>query len=170
MVEVVLVDTEDNPKGTMEKMEAHRKGVLHRAFSVFVFNDKGQLMLQQRALHKYHSPGLWSNTCCSHPYPGEAAEMAAHRRLVEEMGFDCDLHHAFSFVYRAELDQGMTEHELDHVFIGHANAEPMINPEEVNGWKWVDVDHLVKDIEARPEDYTVWFRIIFKEFRKNLDY
>ena len=169
-VEVVLVDHEDNPRGTMEKMEAHRKGLLHRAFSVFVFNDQGKLMLQQRALHKYHSPGLWSNTCCSHPYPGEKVEAAAHRRLQEEMGFDCELQHAFSFVYRAELDQGMTEHELDHVFTGLAGKEPIINPDEVNDWKWVEVDELVQDMETNPEKYTVWFRIIFKEFRKNLDY
>ena len=169
-VEVILVDREDNPTGTMEKMKAHRKGVLHRAFSVFVFNDEGQLMLQKRALQKYHSPGLWSNTCCSHPYPGEEAEVAAHRRLEEEMGFDCSLQHRFFFIYRAELDQGMTEHELDHVFTGEYSADPAINPEEVHDWKWIGIPELIRDMQSNPDAYTVWFRIIFKEFRKKLNY
>ena len=143
---------------------------LPRAFSVFVFNEEGQLMLQKRALQKYHSPGLWSNTCCSHPYPGEEAEVAAHRRLEEEMGFDCSLQHRFSFIYRAQLDQGMTEHELDHVFTGEYSADPIINPEEVHDWKWIDIPELVEDIESNPDSYTVWFRIIFREFRKKLNY
>jgi len=168
--EVILVDKDDKAAGSMEKMEAHRQGILHRAFSVFIFNDKNQLMLQQRALHKYHSPGLWSNTCCSHPYPGEEVEDAAHRRLQEEMGFDCRIREVFSFIYKAELDQGMTEHELDHVLIGNYKEEPVLNQEEVADWKWIGIDELVIDMDKHPEQYTVWFRIIFKEFRKKLAY
>ncbi len=169
-VEVILVDKDDREVGVMEKMEAHRKGILHRAFSVFIFNDDNQLMLQQRALHKYHSPGLWSNTCCSHPFPEEPVEEAAHRRLQEEMGFDVELKKAFTFTYKAELDQGMTEHELDHVLIGNYNDEPSINQEEVAAWNWVDLEELIEDMDSNPENYTVWFRIIFKEFRKKLGY
>jgi len=169
-VEVILVDKDDREAGVMEKMEAHRKGILHRAFSVFIFNDDNQLMLQQRALHKYHSPGLWSNTCCSHPFPEEPVEEAAHRRLQEEMGFDVEVKKAFTFIYKAELDQGMTEHELDHVLIGNYNDEPSINQEEVAAWNWVDLEELIEDMDSNPENYTVWFRIIFKEFRKKLGY
>ena len=169
-VEVILVDKDDNATGSMEKMEAHRKGFLHRAFSVFIFNEKMQLMLQQRALHKYHSPGLWSNTCCSHPYPGEEVEEAAHRRLAQEMGFDCGIREVFSFIYKADLDQEMTEHELDHVLIGKYNEEPVLNSEEVADWKWIGLDELLIDMEKHPEQYTVWFRIIFKEFREKIAY
>lgn len=169
-VEVILVDKNDHPLGSMEKMEAHHKGVLHRAFSIFVFNEQKQLMLQQRALDKYHSPGLWSNTCCSHPYPGESMLEAGHRRLAEEMGFNCDLQEVFSFIYRAELDQGIIEHELDHVLIGTFINQPVINREEVHDWKWIDPDALIKGMEANPELYTVWFRKIFDEFRKQLGY
>lgn len=169
-VDVILVDKDDNVIGSMEKMEAHRKGVLHRAFSVFIFNDKNQLMLQQRALHKYHSPGLWSNTCCSHPFPDEEVEDAAHRRLQEEMGIDCRIREVFSFIYKADLDQDMTEHELDHVLIGNYKDEPALNPEEVADWKWIDINELVNEMEKHPEQYTVWFRIIFKEFRRKLAY
>jgi isopentenyl-diphosphate delta-isomerase len=166
--QVILVDRNDNEIGLMAKMEAHEKGVLHRAFSVFVFNQKGEMMLQRRALSKYHSPGLWSNTCCSHPRKGETALEAAHRRTVEEMGFDCDMKEAFSFIYKADFDNGLTEHEFDHVIIGNYDKEPVINPEEVDSWKWIKLDELKKDMQTNPEKYTVWFRIAFKEVEKQL--
>ena len=165
---VVLVDEQDRELGLMEKMEAHEKGLLHRAFSVFVLNDQDQLMMQRRALEKYHSGGLWTNTCCSHPRNGESAKEAAHRRLVEEMGFDCPIEKAFDFVYRAELDKGLTEHEFDHLFIGRYNGSPDINPEEVEEWKWMDVQDVKADLESNPERYTAWFRIIFDRFYLSL--
>ncbi len=160
---VILVDEQDNEVGSMEKIEAHEKAVLHRAFSIFVFNDAGQMMLQRRALSKYHSPGLWTNTCCSHPRPGEKLEEATHRRIVEEMGFQCEMQEVFSFIYKAPFDHGLTEHELDHVFIAIHNAEPGINPEEVDDWKWMDVDDLLTDVKVNPENYTVWFKIALEE-------
>lgn len=161
---VVLVDRNDRPLGTMEKMEAHLKAKLHRAFSVFVVNRNGELMMQRRALSKYHSPGLWTNTCCSHPRQGEDVMEAAHRRLKEEMGFDCDLVKAFDFIYKADVGQGLTEHEFDHVFTGFYEGEPLINPDEVMEWKWMDIEDLKNDITGNPGDYTVWFRIAFDEF------
>lgn len=161
---VILVDAHDNEIGLMEKMEAHRSGDLHRAFSVFVLNSKGELLLQQRAAEKYHSGTLWTNTCCSHPRQGESAEEAAHRRLMEEMGFDCPVQKVLEFTYRAELDKGMIEHEYDHLFVGQFDGEPQINPEEVMAWKWVEIDALAADIETHPEDYTAWFKIIWKQF------
>lgn len=160
---VILVDKNDRPVGKMEKMEAHEKGILHRAFSVFIFNDKNELMLQQRALSKYHSPGLWTNTCCSHPREGEKTIDAAHRRMMEEMGFDCDFEEAFDFIYKSEVGQGLTEHELDHVFIGHNNEQPKINPDEVNDWKYMSMDSVRAEMKSNPEKYTVWFRIAFDE-------
>ncbi|MBU1370063.1 MAG: isopentenyl-diphosphate Delta-isomerase [Bacteroidetes bacterium] len=161
--QVILVDVDDNPQGLMEKMEAHQKGVLHRAFSIFVFNSKQELMLQQRAFSKYHTPGLWTNTCCSHPRHGESLEAATKRRLKEEMGMQCDIKKAFSFLYKADVGQGLTEHEFDHVFIGHTDELPDINPEEVAGWKYASMDELSIDIAKNPENYTVWFRIAFDE-------
>ncbi len=165
MEQVILVDENDQSLGLMEKMEAHQKGILHRAFSVFIFNDKNELMLQQRALTKYHSPGLWTNTCCSHPRKGEETINAAHRRMMEEMGFDCDITEAFSFTYKADVGQGLTEHEFDHVFIGKYNDAPNINPEEVNDWKFMPTDKISEDITKFPDRYTVWFRIAFKELK-----
>lgn len=162
--EVILVDAHDQEQGLMEKMEAHRQGLLHRAFSVFVLNEKGELMVQQRAKEKYHSGTLWTNTCCSHPRAGETAEQAAHRRLMEEMGFDCPIKKVLEFTYRAELDKGMIEHEYDHLFIGEYNGEPNLNPEEVMDWKWMRIDELSADIQDRPEQYTAWFKIIWKQF------
>lgn len=159
--QVILVNEKDEELGLMGKMEAHEKAVLHRAFSVFVFNSKKELMLQQRALTKYHTPGLWTNTCCSHPRPEEKIQDAAHRRLQEEMGFNCDLQKAFDFVYRAPFENGLTEHEFDHVFIGTYDHEPVINPEEVNAWIWMDMENLKQDIHANPSKYTVWFKIAF---------
>ncbi|MEM7511533.1 MAG: isopentenyl-diphosphate Delta-isomerase [Bacteroidota bacterium] len=159
--EVVLVTEQDEEVGTMEKMEAHEKGLLHRAFSIFVFNDQHQLLLHQRAAHKYHSGGLWTNTCCSHPAAGEPLEEATHRRLQEEMGFDCPLQPAFFFTYQAKLDHGLTEHELDHVFIGTYNEAPKLNPEEVMAYKYVSIDELQNDMKEHPEKYTEWFKICF---------
>ncbi len=163
---VILVDSQDNEIGLMEKMEAHRKGLLHRAFSVFVMNSKGELMLQQRAASKYHSGTLWTNTCCSHPRKGEGEEEAAHRRLMEEMGFDCPVDKVLEFTYRAELDKGMIEHEYDHLFIGYFDGEPNLNPEEVMAWKWMNIEELSRDIELNGENYTAWFKIIWKQFEE----
>lgn len=166
---VILVDLNDQPLGKMEKMEAHVKGILHRAFSVFVFNTGNELMLQQRALSKYHSPGLWTNTCCSHPRDGETGEQAAHRRLMEEMGFDCNIEKAFHFTYKADVGQGLTEHEFDHVFIGKTDQKPSINSDEVHGWKYMSMEDIRKDMERNPEKYTVWFRIAFDEVEKHFN-
>ena len=161
---VILVDTADRELGTMEKMEAHEKAALHRAFSVFIFNDRGELMLQQRAAHKYHSPLLWTNTCCSHQRQGESNIEAGKRRLREEMGFEVDLDEKFHFVYKAELDNGLTEHELDHVLVGYYSGEPSINLEEVASWKWIGIEVLQQDMKDHPQDYTAWFKIIFDRF------
>lgn len=161
---VVLVDQDDQKLGLMEKQQAHVAGLLHRAFSVFVFNSKGELMIQQRAADKYHSPTLWTNTCCSHPRDNESYEEAAHRRLVEEMGFDCVLDFKFSFIYKAHLDNNLTEHELDHVFIGYYDDEPKLNLKEVMAYRWVELEDLKKDIEVNPHDYTAWFKIIFEHY------
>ena len=161
--QVILVDIQDNQLGLMPKMEAHEKALLHRAFSVFVFNNKGELMLQQRAADKYHSPLLWTNTCCSHQRDGETNLEAGKRRLQEEMGFTCDLEEVFWFVYKAPFDNGLTEHELDHVMIGKFNDEPNINKEEVESYKWMTLEAVKADIEIQPEIYTEWFKIIFKE-------
>ena len=146
--EVILVDTNDVPLGTMPKMEAHEKAILHRAFSVFILNKEGQLMLQQRALSKYHSPGLWTNTCCSHQRLGETNIEAGTRRLQEEMGFKTPLKELFSFVYKATFDNGLTEHEFDHVILGYYDSEPIINHEEVTNWKWMNLEEIIKEIEA----------------------
>jgi len=151
----------------MEKMQAHREAKLHRAFSVFVFNNKGELLIHQRALEKYHSGGLWTNTCCSHPREGETVLEAGHRRLQEEMGFDCALQPAFTFTYKAELDNELTEYEFDHVLIGRYDAEPDINPDEVADWKYVSLDRLRADISLHPELFTVWFKIAFLEVEKH---
>ncbi len=166
---VVLVNKKDEVIGSMEKIEAHEKALLHRAFSVFVINKNNELMLQRRALGKYHSPGLWTNTCCSHPRVNESYADGAHRRLVEEMGFDCDLKDMFSFIYKAPFDNGLTEHELDHVFVGYCETEPIINTEEVDSWKWIAIDDLKEDMASNPEDYTVWFRIIFEQFSQHFN-
>jgi isopentenyl-diphosphate delta-isomerase len=166
---VILVDENDNQIGLMPKMEAHEKAVLHRAFSVFIFNDKNELMLQQRALHKYHSPGLWTNTCCSHQRDGESNIEAGKRRLNEEMGFVADLRETTSFVYKAPFDNGLTEHELDHVMIGNYNEEPIINKDEVASWKWMPLEDVKVDIALRPEKYTAWFKIIFEKFYEHIN-
>ncbi|RCS26784.1 isopentenyl-diphosphate Delta-isomerase [Polaribacter sp. WD7] len=164
---VVLVDKQDNPIGLMPKMEAHEKAVLHRAFSVFIFNEKGELMLQQRAAHKYHSPLLWTNTCCSHQRDGESNLEAGKRRLEEEMGFVTEIKEVFSFIYKAPFDNGLTEHELDHVMVGKFDGEPKINKDEVEAYKWMKLEDVKSDIEQNPTLYTEWFKIIFdKSFEK----
>ncbi|TXN34249.1 isopentenyl-diphosphate Delta-isomerase [Flagellimonas hymeniacidonis] len=161
---VILVNEADEPIGLMPKMEAHEKAVLHRAFSVFILNDKGEAMLQQRAKDKYHSPLLWTNTCCSHQRDGESNIEAGKRRLMEEMGFITELNELFSFIYKATFDNGLTEHELDHVMIGTFNEAPTINPEEVEDWKWMHPSDIKTDIANNPDEYTAWFKIIFERF------
>jgi len=166
--QVILVNEKDEPIGLMGKMEAHEKGLLHRAFSVFVFNSKQEVLLQQRAACKYHSPNLWTNTCCSHPRAGETNQQAGERRLQEEMGLQVPLQEVFSFIYKAPFDNGLTEHEYDHVLIGYSDAQPQINPEEVASWKWLSLEAIKEDILQAPERYTAWFKIIFKEFYHHL--
>lgn len=161
---VILVDENDNQIGLMPKMEAHKKALLHRAFSVFVFNDANELMLQQRAAYKYHSPELWTNTCCSHQRNGETNLSAGKRRLEEEMGFTTELEEKTSFIYKAPFDNGLTEHEFDHVMVGHFNKEPNINKEEVMAWKWMKLEDVKEDIKENPQLYTAWFKIIFEKF------
>ena len=163
---VILVDKNDNQLGLMEKIEAHEKAVLHRAFSVFILNDNNELLLQRRALSKYHSPGLWTNTCCSHPREGESVINAGIRRLREEMGFETEINNLLSFIYKAEFDNGLTEHELDHVLLGRYNKAPLINKLEVSDWKWTNMEFLKKDVVINPDLYTVWFKIIFQQFYK----
>jgi len=167
--EVILVNEQDHPVGTMEKMEAHRIGVLHRAFSVFIFNRQGEMMLQQRAFSKYHSPGLWTNACCSHPRDGETVIQAGIRRLHEEMGFTTPLEKIFDFIYKADVGKGLTEHELDHVLVGRFDDTPQLNPEEVADWKWISLEALQMKMIESPEEFTVWFRIALPELLRHLD-
>lgn len=166
--QVILVNDKDEQLGLMPKLEAHEKGVLHRAFSVFIFNEKNELMLQQRALHKYHSPGLWTNTCCSHQRDGESSLSAGVRRLREEMGFEVPLKETTSFIYTATFDNGLTEHEFDHILVGKFNDEPKINEDEVASWKWISMDDLEKGMNENPNQYTAWFKIIFDKFQQHL--
>lgn len=166
---VILVDERDEPIGLMEKLEAHKKGELHRAFSIFILNHKNEIMLQQRAANKYHSPLLWTNTCCSHQREGETNIVAANRRLFEEMGFRTELKELFSFIYKASFDNGLTEHELDHVVIGIYNGVPAINTEEVQDWKWMSIEDIKEDILKNSGIYTVWFKIIFEKFYHHLE-
>lgn len=165
---VILVNQNDEEIGTMPKMEAHEKAVLHRAFSVFIMNAKGETMLQQRAAKKYHSPLLWTNTCCSHQRLGESNIEAGKRRLQEEMGFKTELKELFSFIYKAPFDNGLTEHELDHVMMGYFEGDPQINKEEVASWKWMRPVDIKQDIQSSPQEYTAWFKIIFEKFYDHL--
>lgn len=165
---VILVDQNDNPIGLMNKMEAHEKALLHRAFSIFIFNDKGELLIQQRALTKYHSAGEWANTCCSHQRDGETSLDAAHRRLMEEMGFDTPLTEVFNFTYKQAFGNGLTEHEFDHVLFGNYEEKPDVNPEEVASWKYINMDDLVHDIDKNPSNYTIWLQIALKEVLQHL--
>ena len=166
---VILVNEKDEPIGLMPKMEAHEKALLHRAFSVFILNSKNEIMLQQRAADKYHSPLLWTNTTCSHQREGESNIEAGKRRLMEEMGIEAELKELFSFIYKAPFDNGLTEHELDHVMIGYYNDEPNINRHEAESWKWMGIDAVKNDMKENPEIYTVWFRIIFDKFYHYLE-
>ena len=161
---VILVDKNDNQVGLMPKLEAHEKGVLHRAFSIFIFNSKYELLLQKRASSKYHSGGLWTNTCCSHPREGEDTLDAANRRLDEEMGIKVSLRKVYDFIYKAELDNQLTEHEFDHVFYGVCDNDPILNKDEAEDFKWVDMETLNNDIIKNEDDYTVWFKIAFEYF------
>ena len=165
---VILVDENDLKIGLMDKLEAHEKGLLHRAFSVFVFNSQNELLLQRRAFGKYHSEGLWTNTCCSHPIDGETLIEAGHRRLQEEMGFDCELIESFSFIYRAILGKGLTEYELDHVLIGHSDETPHLNTDEAMSFKWMSIENIKKEIELHPRLYTEWFKIILEDHYETL--
>lgn len=165
---VVLVNEKDQQTGLMEKMEAHQKALLHRAFSIFIFNSRGQMLLQQRAWSKYHSPGLWTNTCCSHPRQNETLEQATQRRLMEEMGLQCAMQKAFDFIYKADVGQDLTEHEFDHVFVGTTDLLPQINPDEVASWKYMDMEELASHMQQHPEQYTVWFRIAFAQLQEYL--
>lgn len=165
---LILIDENDTPIGTEEKLKAHKLGKLHRAFSVFIFNKIGDLLLQRRSLNKYHSAGLWSNTCCSHPRPGEDTLAAAHRRLQEEMGFDCELKEVFSFFYKTEFENGLIENECDHIVIGNYDNEPVPNPEEVENYGWIKANTLKDDIAAHPEKYSVWLKISLDKVIKYL--
>lgn len=159
---VVLVDEDDNMVGTAEKIDAHRNPKLHRAFSIFIANNNGELLIQKRAWEKYHNPGMWANTCCGHPRPGESLEAAAHRRLMEEMGFDTGMVKVFSFIYNTEFENGLTEMEYDHVFVGKWDGIPEKNPAEVADYKWIAKEDLAEDIRKNPEIYTAWFKIAWE--------
>lgn len=163
--QVILVRPDDAPLGTAEKLHAHRTGALHRAFSVFVFRPDGALLLQRRAADKYHSAGLWSNTCCSHPRPGESTAEAAARRLREEMGFECDLASPFSFLYRADVGGGLIEHEYDYVFLGEWSGAPNPDPGEVSEWRWTAPATLRAELHSRPHRFTPWFHIAFGQLQ-----
>lgn len=164
MERVILVDEQDRELGTMEKMAAHEQGRLHRAFSVFLFNEEGQMLLQKRANNKYHSPGLWTNACCSHPRPQEDTMTAAIRRLQEELGIISPLQFKTSFVYRSEFENGLTEHEFDHIYVGTYMGEPIPNTEEVAATKWIDLQELKKEIKKEPASFTTWFKIAIENF------
>lgn len=166
--QVILVNEKDEQIGLMPKMEAHEKALLHRAFSVFVFNRNNELMIQQRAFEKYHSPGLWTNTCCSHQREGESNIEAGKRRLQEEMGFTTDLKDTVSFIYKAPFDNGLTEHEFDHILVGYYDGEPDLNPSEVNDYRWLSLEDLKTDMAENPDIYTEWFKIIFEKYYQHI--
>jgi isopentenyl-diphosphate Delta-isomerase len=168
--EVVLVNEQDEEVGVMEKMQAHKEGKLHRAFSVFLFNAKNEMLLQKRASSKYHSPDLWTNACCSHPRPDENVDRAAARRLSEELGItDVPLYKKFSFIYNASFDNGLTEHELDYVFVGRTDVVPVLNLEEASHYKYVSLDTITEDIKTNPNDYTVWFKIAYPKLLAEIE-
>ena len=165
---VILVDKNDNQIGLMPKMEAHINGVLHRAFSIIIFNSDGKILLQKRASTKYHTPNLWSNTCCSHQREGEDNIKAGKRRLDEEMGFVTELYNFDKFVYKVKFANGLTEHENDHLMLGVYDGDPKPNPKEVDEWKWIDIDNLYIDMKTNPDSYTAWFRIIMNNYYESL--
>jgi len=158
--EIILVDELDQELGFLSKLEVHQKGLLHRAFSILVFNSNHELLIHQRAFDKYHSAGLWTNTCCSHPRKGESNEQAIHRRLKEEMGFDCELKFIFKFLYQTNFADGLIEHELDHVYIGHSDQIPQVDPKEVNAFRWINQVSLKQEMDQFPERFTFWFKEI----------
>jgi len=164
--QVILVDEQDNALGSMEKMEAHRTACLHRAFSVFLFDKQERMLLQKRAEGKYHSPNLWTNTCCSHPKPGETVVAAAKRRLQEEIGISTTVNKAFDFIYKASLDQGMTEYEFDHVMVGLFEGPVFPNQLEVADYLYVSLDEIANDLKVKPDEYTVWFQIAFPKLKE----
>ena len=166
---VILVDRNDREIGTMGKLRAHQEGALHRAISIFIFNTNGELLLQQRAAEKYHSPLLWTNTCCTHPRKGELLKDAALRRLEEEMGMSCALTWKYSFIYRVEMENGLTENELDHVFFGISDTAPVQNPAEVAGWKYMSMENVKLAIAGSPEQYTAWFKIMLDKIKQIRD-
>src|SRR3989338_10249128 len=163
MQQVILVNESDQQIGIEEKLKAHQLGLLHRAFSIFIFNKKKELLLQQRERTKYHSPLLWTNTCCSHPMPGESTAQAAHRRLHEELGFDCNLKESFTFLYKTEFDNGLIEHEFDHVFIGYYDQQIVPNKQEIESVKWISLENLKDDIQKNQEKYSYWLRQCFSK-------
>ena len=166
--DVVLVDENDQVLGTMEKLKAHQEGKLHRAFSVIIFNDKGEMLIHKRASDKYHCGGMWTNACCSHPRIDEDTKDAALRRMQEEMGFTTSIDYIGKFIYRTEFENGLTEHELDHVFVGKFNGKPIPNPEEVEDYRYIAIDELKKEIKSLPEQYTVWFKKIVEDYLTEL--
>ena len=163
-INVILVDEQDNELGVMEKIQAHKEGRLHRAVSVFIFNSKKEMLLQKRAPGKYHSPNLWTNTCCTHPMPGEKVRDAATRRLKEEMQLSCPLRSAFSFIYEAKVEGGLIEHEFDYVFKGIADGTPKPDKEEVAEWRYITIDKLDKELRTNPEHFTEWFKICYDKY------
>ncbi|MBI3509308.1 MAG: isopentenyl-diphosphate Delta-isomerase [Bacteroidetes bacterium] len=165
---VLLVDTYDRVKGTMDKLQAHQEGKLHRAYSVFIFNSKGELLMQRRALDKYHSKGLWTNTCCSHPRPGELTHESAVKRLKEEMGIITSITKLFHFVYMSPMEDGLFEHEFDHVFIGTSDAVPKKNESEVVDWRWASPEEITAEMDKNPGEFTLWFQLIFKEVLRRM--
>jgi isopentenyl-diphosphate delta-isomerase len=165
---VILVNKIDKKIGLMPKMEAHKKGALHRAFSVFIFNNKNELMIQKRNINKYHSPGLWTNTCCSHQKDGESNINAGKRRLLEEMGFCVELNEIGSFIYNVGVDNGLIEHELDYILVGKYNGNVKINSDEVDNWKWMSLDNIKDDVRKRSKNYTEWFKIIMDNYYTQL--
>ncbi len=168
--ELILVDEKDVEIGFMPKLEVHQKGLLHRAFSILVFNSKGQLLIQKRASAKYHSANLWTNTCCSHPKKGETVDEAVQRRLMEEMGIECDLKFAYKFIYKTEFENNLTEHEFDYVYLGEFDGNPILNPEEASEYKWIYLSDLRNDMQQNPANYTFWFKIILKEHLKSFHF
>ncbi len=165
---VILVDEHDNELGVMEKMQAHIEGKLHRAISIVIVNSQKKLLLQQRAHHKYHSAGLWTNTCCTHPKQGETSETTARRRLNEEMGMTCELEYKFSFIYHTILPNQLIEYELDYVYLGKCNTLPLINPDEVVAYRYASVDEIEKDLLEKSNNYTVWFKLIFDKIKHSI--
>ena len=163
---VILVDEHDDMVGIMDKMEAHRQGLLHRAFSIFIFNSKGEMLLQQRAMSKYHSAGLWTNACCSHPMPGEKTEDAAQRRLMEELGFETSIEKIFDFTYKADFHNGLTEHEFDHVFAGEYEGDMDLNPEEVSEVTYMEISSIKVELQTKPQKFTAWFHIAFPKIEE----